>query len=100
MEETLSVRIPRKEFNEINRLMGYKNSSKANLLREILSIGIKNKKLEIAIEKFQKEEVTLTRASEISGIPLTQFLDILHKKAINLHYGIEELREDIADLIK
>ena len=71
MEETLSVRITRKEFNEM-----------------------------IAIEKFQKGEVTLTKASEISGIPLTQFLDILHKKAINLHYGIEELREDIADLIK
>jgi len=69
MEETLSVRITRKEFNEM-----------------------------IAIEKFQKGEVTITRASEMSGIPLTQFLDILHKKGINLHYGVEELKEDMVDL--
>ena len=54
----------------------------------------KEKKLEIAIKKFQNNEITASKASKIAGIPLTLFLDILRERNINLNYTINELKED------
>ncbi len=59
----------------------------------------KEKKLEIAIKKFQNNEITASKASKIAGIPLTQFLDVLHKENIKFHYTTDELKEDTEDLL-
>ncbi len=99
MEETISVRIPKEELEEINRILKYKKSTKSNILREVIEKGIKEKKLEIALEKFQNNEATASKAANIAGIPLTLFLDILQKRGINFHYGIDDLKEDFADLL-
>jgi curved DNA-binding protein CbpA len=70
---------------------------KSDILREIMYKGIIEKKLEIALKKFQNNEATASKASEIAGIPLTSFLDILNQKSINFHYTLEDLREDLED---
>ncbi len=98
MEKTISVRIPKEDLEEINHILKYKKSTKSNILREVLEKGIKEKKLEIALEKFQNNEATASKAAKIAGIPLTLFLDVLQKKGINFHYDIEDLKEDFADL--
>lgn len=98
MEETISVRIPKEELDEINSILKYKKSTKSNILREVLEKGIKEKKLEIALEKFQNNEATSSKAAKIAGIPLTLFLDILQKKGINFHYDIDDLKEDFLDI--
>lgn len=99
MEETISVRIPKEELEEINLILKYKKSTKSNILREVLKKGIKEKKLEIALEKFQNNEATASKAAKIAGIPLTLFLDILQKRGINFHYNIDDLKDDFADLV-
>jgi predicted HTH domain antitoxin len=99
MEETVSVRIPREGLIEIEKLLKYKKLAKAVLLREILEKGIKEKKLEVALEKFQNGDASALKAAKIAGLPLTSFLDILQKKGISFHYNIEDLREDVEDLL-
>ena len=59
----------------------------------------KEKKLRIAIERFQNNEITALKALKAANIPLTLFLDILLKEDINFHYTIKELREDTEDLL-
>lgn len=58
-----------------------------------------NKKLELPLKKFRKNQVTACKAARIADIPLTQFLDILVQRRINFHYGIKELEEDFKGLI-
>jgi len=55
--------------------------------------------LEIAFDKFQKNEATAWKASKIASLPLTEFLDMLKERGIEFHYGLEELKEDTQDLI-
>ncbi|MBI2672147.1 UPF0175 family protein [Candidatus Woesearchaeota archaeon] len=98
MTETISVRIQKQELKEIENISSYEKTSKSNVLREVLEKGIKEKKLGIAIEKFQNNEATASKASKIAGIPLTLFLDVLQRKGVNFHYDLNELREDLADL--
>jgi len=94
MDENISVRIHREEMKEIDRISIQAYATKSVILREILKLGIKQKKLEIAIDKFQKNEATAAKAASIAGISMSEFLEVLHKRGINFHYDLEELRED------
>ena len=99
MAETVSVRIDKKELKEIEEISKIDKNTKSNVLREILDKGVKEKKLEIALEKFRNNEATVWKAAKIANIPLTKFMDILVQKGIDFHYGVKELREDFEGLI-
>ena len=99
MTDTLSVRIPEEDAIEIDTISQLERKSKSGTLRDILNIGIKQKKLEIAITKFVNKEITIAKAAEIAALPLTVLMDILSEKKISFHYSINELKEDFKDLI-
>ncbi len=99
MTETLSVRIPEEDVLEIEKISKLDNKSRSVTLRDILDRGIKEKKLEIAINKFTRKEVTVGKAAEIATLPLTVFMDILSERKISFHYTINELKEDFEGLM-
>ncbi|MBI2654289.1 UPF0175 family protein [Candidatus Woesearchaeota archaeon] len=99
MAETVSVRIDKEELKEINEISKLEKKTKSNVLREVLEKGIKEKKLEIALEKFRNNEATAWKAARMADVPLSKFLDILVQKGIDFHYGLKELREDFEGLI-
>ncbi len=98
MAETLSVRVPEAELKEIELLSRQGQKKKAEILREVLRLGIQSKKPNIAIEKFRNDEATASKAAKMAGIPLTRFLDILAERKIDVHYGAKELRDDLEGL--
>lgn len=95
----MSVRISKEELRQIETFLRYEKATKSALLRDIVERGIKEKKLAIALEKFRNEEVTVGKAAQLAGIPLTKFLDILKEKSLEFHYTVEELREDVEELV-
>jgi len=99
MAETISVRIDKNDLGCINELSKLERKTKSHVLREVLEAGIKEKKLELAIEKFRDHQATAWAAARIAEIPLSQFLDILVQKGIDFHYGLKELREDMKGLV-
>lgn len=99
MEETVSVRIYKPELKEIEKISQLEKKTRSSVLREVLEKGLKEKKIEIALEKFRNNEATAWKAAKIANIPLTQFMDILVKNGIDFHYGVKELREDFEGLI-
>ena len=99
MAETVSVRIDKSELKEINEISKLEKKTKSNVLREVLERGIKEKKLELALEKFRKNEATAWKAARMADVPLTAFMDILVQRGIDFHYGVRELKEDFEGLI-
>jgi predicted HTH domain antitoxin len=53
---------------------------------------------EIAVMLFQQERFTLGQASRFAGMNQRQFQHLLASRHIPLHYGLAELREDVASL--
>ncbi len=98
MEGSISVRIPKENLLEIEIISQEEKRKKSDILREIMYRGIMEKKLEIALKKFQNNEATASKAAKIAGIPLTSFMDVLYKKGINLHYDTEELLKDFENV--
>jgi len=99
MAQTVSVRIDNEDIKEIAELSKLEKKTKSNILREVLELGLKDKKLELALEKFRKNEATAWKAARMADIPLTLFMDILVQRGIDFHYGVKELKEDFEGLI-
>lgn len=99
MAETVSVRIDKEDIKEIDRLSKLEKKTKSNLLREVMELGLKDKKLELALEKFRKKEASVGKAARIANMPLSQFMDVLVERNIDFHYGLKELEEDFEGLI-
>jgi len=52
--------------------------------------------LHLALGLFADEKVTLGQAAAVAGISQPAFLQELGKRKIPVHYGVEELEQDIA----
>ena len=55
---------------------------------------------EIAVMLFQQEKLTLAQASRFAGIHRVTFQHLLTNRHIPMHYGIEDLEQDIHNLRK
>ena len=64
------------------------------------SLGISEEELrrEVAIMLFQRERLTLAQASRLAGLVRVEFQKLLAARHIPIHYGVEELRQDLKNL--
>jgi predicted HTH domain antitoxin len=53
---------------------------------------------EIAVMLFQKDKLTLSQASRMSGISQLQFQHLLASRQIPLHYDVDDFEADLATL--
>ena len=54
--------------------------------------------LEIAIALFKEEKITLAQASELANLHQSKFQKELAKREITIHYGVEDLDNDMETL--
>jgi predicted HTH domain antitoxin len=57
-------------------------------------------RLEVAIALFQQERLSLGLASEMAGLRVAEMMTEISRRRLSFHYGIEELREDLASLVQ
>lgn len=99
MDKTISVRIEHEKLAEIKDISKEEKRKNSEILREALELGIRQKKLSMALEKYRKREVSIGKASEIAGIPISRFMDALREHNIAFNYTSKELMEDVKDLL-
>ncbi len=75
-------------FSKIEKL------DKSAVIRRLLTKAVKEEKLELALEKYRKNEVSLARAAEMAQLPLADMLRIAAENKIPLHYTKEDLLRD------
>ena len=54
--------------------------------------------LELIILLFQREKLSLGKASELLGIPQIRFQKLIAERGICVHYDVAEFREDVQHL--
>lgn len=103
MEEDLKVvttRLSQWVIDYVEKVAKEQHLDKATVYRQLLIKAIAQDRLERAIERFQGQHVTITKAAELADLPLTLFVDELNKRHIRRGIGIEEYREGRANLKK
>ena len=92
---TVSARLDDKEIAELDALTQLTGFDRSAVLKSIFRKGIQDWRMELAAQKYRAEEVTLSRAAEIAGISQWDFMARMDEAGLELHYGPEDLEEDL-----
>lgn len=99
MDATIAVRIEKKKLAEIKAISKEENRKNSEILREALDIGLKEKKLNMALEKYKRREISTGKAAEIADVSLSRFLDILREKKVPFNYTVKDLMKDFEGFV-
>jgi len=96
--KVLTVRMPKNIVNEISNLSSDENVEKSVLLRRLLSLGLKQKRIQRAIAKYKTGKISFGKAVELSGIDYRAFINEMKKTGEITRYPKERLLEEARDL--
>lgn len=65
-------------------------------LRRLLKEYGRNESIDKAAGLYSKNKITMRQAADLTGLTLRETLDEFGKRGIYIHYGKEELSEDIS----
>lgn len=98
MSKAISFRLPESLKKQLDEMAEEESKDKSTLLRELIESGLKERKIEKALRKYEEGEATLWKASRMAGISLRRMMDLLKEKNIEAQYGMDELEEDLKAL--
>jgi predicted HTH domain antitoxin len=93
---TLSTRLNPEEVQQLDALAKISGSDRSSLLKTLVRRGLKELRMEQAMDLFQRDQITLSRAAEIAGITLWDFASQMKTRGMELHYDTAEFNEDMA----
>lgn len=83
------------EVEKLATELGVDNSS---LLREALSIGLRELRIQLALDEYAKGRASLGKAAEIAGTGYRNFFVEAKKRGIQIRYGEERFEEELEEL--
>lgn len=97
--ETTTLRLPEEVLEEIESLSREEGRKRSELLRELIGEGLREHRVERAVEAYRAGEASQGRAAELAGIPLSAFHRELKRRGVTLRTTPEELAEEAGDLL-
>ena len=97
-EKLMTFRIPLEVDKELEKLASMEDSDKSKLIRELIILGIKERRISESIKLYLEGRITLWKAARIADISLWKMIEILKERKITLQYGERELKEDLKAL--
>ncbi|MGV9174219.1 MAG: hypothetical protein ACOC4M_02815 [Promethearchaeia archaeon] len=91
MSRNLSVRIKKKTFKELDSLAELLGVDRASIVRDVINKGLDTKKIDIALELYQKGD-TLEKAANTAKISLWDLIDEVKKRGITSKSDIEQTK--------
>lgn len=98
MSKVMSVRIPDDLEKSLLEFSEKESKPTSEVIRELLEKGLKEKRIESALELYKKGEVTLWKAASIADVSLWKMIEELKENKIEVQYGQKELEEDLKAL--
>jgi predicted HTH domain antitoxin len=95
MSGNISLRLPHEILEKLDDLAQKEHKDRSTLIREILDEGIKDKRIDLAVELYRKAEVTGWQAAKLAGVSLRRFYEALQRKGVLIQYGERDLDQDL-----
>ncbi len=100
MAETISVRLEDETVKELKEIKKQYKSAMSEILRKILEIGIKQLKIQMALQLLREGKISIGKASEVAGVTIYEMLEEMKKNEIPYGYSLEDLKSDTEGLNK
>ena len=92
--EIISVRL--KKLKELDYFSKILNENRSEVVRDLVEEGKKLK----AIKLYKQKKVSLGLASKLSGLTLSEFLDLLEEYSVKLNLTLEDAKESLRNAEK
>lgn len=92
---TLSMRLPRSEVDRLVHAASLGGLDRAAFLKHALRRGARDLMLEQAADAYRRGAATLSRAAEMAGLGLRDFLARMRTANLELNYSPDDLAGDI-----
>lgn len=98
---SISARIDKSSLDYLKKVKKYANHlDTSTVMRMILQEGIKQDKMERALELYSKGKLSLEGASKFSGMYIGEFLELLKERGIELNLTLKDYKEGLENLKK
>jgi len=94
MGETVTTRVDDEMAKDVDYFAKQEKVDRSTITRKLLAKALEEKKIDYALEKFKKGEITIGRAAEIAKKDIREMMMVAAKKGIPFQYSLKELRED------
>jgi predicted HTH domain antitoxin len=91
-------RLDAQELALIQSLADLEGCDRATLIKSLLRKGMAQLRREQAMKAFRAEEVTLSKAAELAGMDLWDFLALMETEKLDLHYDVMDFEQDLSHL--
>ncbi len=103
MGETKSVqinlRVSEQVAMDLDSLAKQDHLSRLDVARQILLDGVAERKRSLALELYRQGRVSKSRAAELAGISLWEFLELVDREAPSDSYTLEEALEEMRRIV-
>ena len=93
--QILSTRVDEASAIEIQELANEMGLDKSSFLKRIILSGLYEYKLNHAIDLFNSNKVSLSRAAELADIPLYELISLMPDNRMELNYTADNFQSDM-----
>jgi predicted HTH domain antitoxin len=95
---TVSTRLDEQELALIQSLAELEGCDRATLIKSLLRKGMTHLRREHAVRAYREDEVTLSKAAELAGLNLWDFIALMEPEKLELHYDVADFEQDLRHL--
>jgi len=95
---TIIVRLPRSLVEEIDRLAEDRGVDRSAVVRELLSVAVREARVRRALDLVREGRVSVWRAAEIAGVTYREMLELLRKHDVPFPLSQEELLRELEEI--
>ncbi|MDE1854211.1 MAG: UPF0175 family protein [Thaumarchaeota archaeon] len=99
MSDRISFVIPKTLKKSLRELQTLTGEDQSTLLRRVVDKGLTEARMDIAIERYTKEQDSLEQASAVAGVSLWRLLDELKRRNVALKYTAADAEAEINKLL-
>ena len=90
-----STRVDSKDSKLVEDLAKLEGDDRSTVLRKLMRLGIQFYRREVAVRTYSQGKTTLTRAAELMGVSIWEFLAELGRQGVRLNYDSVEFDKDV-----
>jgi predicted HTH domain antitoxin len=92
-EVTVAARVSKEISDLIAEISAEEKLDRSSVVRRLLDIGVREWRIENALERYRQGSITLPRAGELAGVSIYEMIAILEERKIPYRYDLSDLEE-------
>ena len=97
--DRVSLTIPKEILEKSEKIAKERLEDRSTVMRELLSLGLKQYMIKSALEQYVEGKVSMERAAEMADVSIWKFLDILRERRVPIRYDLEDIKKEIEDIV-